>query len=310
MPSSASEYRTDNSGVFLARELEHIHDRVFDTAYADIKYPLIFPMNFDVSRGKESHTYRVFDTQGSMRLMGGDKVKDAPRADVVRREVTMPIAGYMTSYGYTFQEVRAAQEVKSVNLEERRAGACRRVYEETMQRVAYFGEPSRGMKGFFNNPDMDKIVPDKWFDTAGLTVDECLELLYEPATRIVNNSNQKEVPNTMLLPWNVLRIVSTMRIGVDSNMTVLSFFLANNMYITDVEAINELAASKSSGFLSKDRIICYHRHPDKLEMHLPQPLEFFDAIPKETQEWVIPAHARHGGVALYCPKSAIALEKA
>ena len=44
-------------------------------------------------------------------------------------------------------------------------------------------------------------------------------------------------------------------------------------------------------------------------MHLPQPLEFF--APQLTGlEYTVPAHARHGGVAIYYPRSVMVLEKA
>jgi uncharacterized membrane protein YfcA len=99
--------------------------------------------------------------------------------------------------------------VPGMNLEQRRANAVRRAYEEKVQEIAYFGDAPSGMKGFFNNNQVDKLVPDKWFDTSAVTPDELIALLNEPATRLVQNSNMKEMPNTMLVPYNVYRIIST-----------------------------------------------------------------------------------------------------
>jgi hypothetical protein len=196
-----------------------------------------------------------------------------------------------------------------MNLEQRRANAVRRAYEEKVQEIAYFGDSPSGMKGFFNNNQVDKLVPDKWFDTSGVTTDEMLALLNEPATRIVQNSNMKEMPNTMLVPYNVYRVISTTPRSTTSDTTVMEFFLRTNPMITAIEPINELEAGKSGGALSKDRIICYDRSPDKLQLHLPQPLEFFPPVRNEL-EFTVAAHARVGGLALYYPKSAIVLEKA
>jgi hypothetical protein len=302
-----SNQRLDNHGFFLARELEHIITRAFEVEYADIKYASVLPINSEVSNGKDSYTYRIYDQKGSMRRIA-DKAKDLPRADVFRKEVTHKVESYGSSFGYTVQELRAAAEVPNTNLEQRRANAVRRVYEETMQRISYFGDPAAGLRGFFNSDQLDKIVPDKWFDTSGITADEVLELLNEPVTRIVENSNMKEQPDTMLVPYNVFRKISTMKLGTASDTTVMDFFLDTNEVIKDIEPINELTASKSGGFLSKDRIITYERNPDKLEMHLPQPLEFF---PPQLQglEYTVPAHARHGGVAIYFPRSVMAMDK-
>jgi len=159
-----SNERLDNHGFFLARELEHIITRAFEVEYADIKYASVLPINI------------------------ADKAKDLPRADVFRKEVTHKVESYGSSFGYTVQELRAAAEVPNTNLEQRRANAVRRVYEETMQRISYFGDPAAGLRGFFNSDQLDKIVPDKWFDTSGITADEVLELLNEPVTRIVENT--------------------------------------------------------------------------------------------------------------------------
>jgi hypothetical protein len=303
-----TEIRNDEVGLFLARELETILARAFEVEYADIKYSSVIPVSSEVGNGADSFTYRVFDKQGSMKVIG-DKAKDLPRADVLRKEVTHPVRSLGSSFAYTVQETRAAAMVPGMNLEQRRANAVRRAYEEKVQEIAYFGDSPSGMKGFFNNNQVDKLVPDKWFDTSGVTTDEMLALLNEPATRIVQNSNMKEMPNTMLVPYNVYRVISTTPRSTTSDTTVMEFFLRTNPMITAIEPINELEAGKSGGALSKDRIICYDRSPDKLQLHLPQPLEFFPPVRNEL-EFTVAAHARVGGLALYYPKSAIVLEKA
>lgn len=303
-----SEIRNDQVGIFLARELETILARAFEVEYADIKYSTVIPVSSEVGTGADSFTYRVFDKQGSMKVIG-DKAQDLPRADVLRKEVTHPVRSLGASFAYTVQETRAAAMVPGMNLEQRRANAVRRAYEEKVQEIAYFGDAPSGMKGFFNNNQVDKLVPDKWFDTGAVTPDELIALLNEPATRLVQNSNMKEMPNTMLVPYNVYRIISTTPRSSTSDTTVMEFFLRTNPMITAIEPINELEASKSGGALSKDRIITYDRSPDKLQLHVPQPLEFLPPL-RQSLEFSVAAHARIGGLALYYPKSAIVLEKA
>ena len=303
-----SEIRNDNVGVFLARELETILSRTFEVEYADIKYSSLIPISSEIGNGADSYTYRVFDKQGSMKVIG-DKAQDLPRADVLRKEVTYPVRSLGSSFAYTIQETRAAAMVPGMNLEQRRANAVRGAYEEKVQEIAYFGDAASGMKGFFNNDQVDKLVPDKWFDTGAVTTDEMLALLNEVPTRLVQNSNMKEMPDTMLVPYNVYRTISTTPRSTTSDTTVMEFFLRTNPMISAIEPINELEASKSGGNLSKDRIVVYNRNPDKLQLHVPQPLEFF---PPERRglEYTVAAHARVGGLALYYPKSVLVLEKA
>ena len=302
-----TQFRKDaDVGLYLARELEQILQRSFETQYADIKYTSLVPISTEIGNGADSYIYRVFDKIGSMKMIA-DKASDLPRSDVLRKEVTHPIRSFGASFAYTVQETRAAAMVPNMNLEQRRANAVRRAYEETMQALCYFGDTAAGMKGFLNNDQIDKIVPNKWFDTA--TTDEMLQLLNEGPTRLVQNSNMKESPDTMLVPYDVYRIISTTPRSSTSDTTVLEFFLRTNPIIRSVEPINELEAAKSSGKLSKDRIVVYHRSPDKLQFQITQPLEFF---PPERRglEFSVAAHARCGGLAWYYPKSGLVVEKA
>jgi len=303
----ATEIRNDDVGIFLARELETILSRSFEVEYADIKYASLLPISSEVGPGADSFTYRVFDKQGSMKVIQ-DKAQDLPRADVLRKEVTHPVRSLGASFAYTIQETRAAAMVPNMNLEQRRANAVRRAYEEKVQEIAYFGDAPSGMKGFFNNDQVDKIVPDKWFTDATTTTDEMLALLNEPATRLVNGSNMKEQPNTMLVPYEVYRIISTTPRSSTSDTTVMEFFLRTNPFITAIEPINELEADKSGGELDKDRIITYDRSPDKLQLHIPQALEFLPPV-RQSLEFTVAAHSRIGGLALYYPKSVIVMEE-
>ena len=300
-----SDIRNDDVGLFLSRELETILSRSFETEYADIKYSQVLPISTEVASGSDSYTYRIFDAQGSMKMIA-DKGSDLPRADVLRKEVTLPVRSLGASFAYTIQETRAAAQVPGMNLEQRRANAVRRAYEEKVQDVAFFGDAPSGMTGLFNSGNVDKIVPNKWFDNC--TTDEMLEILNEAATRIVNGSNQKETPNTLLVPYDsVYRIISTTARSTTSDTTVMEFFLRTNPFIRSIEPINELSASKS--VLSKDTIIAYDRSPEKLQLHLPQTLEFLPPI-RSGLEFTIASHARIGGTAIYYPKSVLYVEKA
>ena len=300
-----SDIRNDDVGLFLSRELETILNRSFETQYADIKYQSVLPISTEVAPGSDSYTYRIFDAQGSMKMIA-DKGSDLPRADVLRKEVTLPVRSLGASFGYTIQETRAAAQVPGMNLEQRRANAVRRAYEEKVQDVAFFGDAPSGMTGMFNSSNVDKIVPNKWFDNC--TTDEMLEILNEAATRIVNGSNQKETPNTLLVPYDsVYRIISTTARSTTSDTTVMEFFLRTNPFIRSIEPINELSASKS--VLSKDTIIAYDRSPEKLQLHIPQTLEFLPPV-RTNLEFTIASHARIGGTAIYYPKSVLYIEKA
>jgi len=298
-----SDFRMDEAGLFLERQLEYIRPQVFEVAYADIKYPTILPVTSEAGPGAQTFTYRVMDATGEFKLIA-DAADDLPRADISQVEKSINIRSFGGSFGYTVQELRAAQ-MANIALEQRRATAVRRAYEEKVEDVAMFGESSVGLQGFFNNATVDVIAADKWFTDSGTTAQEMLDLLNYGVTAIINGSNMKEQPDTILMAWEDYNTISTRRNSDSSDVTVMEYFLRTNPYIRNIEPINQLDADKS--VLSKNRMVFYKRDPQKVQLHIPQPLELFPPQQRGL-EFIVPAHARVGGVALYYPKSVLYLQ--
>jgi hypothetical protein len=297
-----SEFRMDEAGLFLERQLEHIRPQVFEVTYADIKYPTILPVTSEAGNAAQTFTYRIMDSTGEFKLIA-DAADDLPRADISQVEKSINIRSFGGSFGYTVQELRAAQ-MANISLEQRRAAAVRRAYEEKVENVAMFGESTVGLAGFFNNSTVDVIAADKWFTgtTASGTAQDMLELLNYGVSAIINASNMKEQPDTILMAYEDYNKVSTTRNSDSSDVTVLEYFLRTNPYIRNVEPINQLDASNS--VLNTNRMVVYKRDPEKVQLHIPQPLELFPPQQRGL-EFIVPAHARVGGVALYYPKSVI-----
>ena len=295
-----SEFRMDEAGLFLERQLEHIRPQVFETVYADIKYPTILPVTSEAGNAAQTFTYRIMDSTGDFKLIA-DAADDLPRADISQTEKSIVIRSFGGSFGYTVQELRAAQ-MANIALEQRRAAAVRRAYEEKVEEVAMFGESAANLAGFFNNSTVDVLQADKWFTDSGTTSQEMLEVLNYGVTAIVNSTNMKEQPDTILISYEDFRIISTQRNSDSSDVTVLEYFLRTNPFIRNIEPILQLDKDKSS--LQTNRMVVYRRDPEKVQLHLPQPLELFPPQQRGL-EFIVPAHARVGGVALYFPKSVI-----
>ena len=297
-----SDFRMDEAGLFLERQLEFIRPQVFEVTYADIKYPTLLPVTSEAGPGAQTFTYRIMDSTGEFKLIA-DAADDLPRADISQVEKSINIRSFGGSFGYTVQELRAAQ-MANIALEQRRASAVRRAYEEKVEAVAMFGESSVNLAGFFNNATVDVIATDRWFtgSTASGTAQDMLELLNYGVSAIINASNMKEQPDTILLAYEDYNKISTTRNSDSSDVTVLEYFLRTNPYIRNVEPINQLDAANS--VLNTNRMVVYKRDPEKVQLHIPQPLELFPPQQRGL-EFIVPAHARVGGVALYYPKSVI-----
>ena len=297
-----TDFRMDTAGLFLERQLEFIRPQVFEIQYADIKYSTILPVTSEAGPGAQTFTYRIMDSTGEFRLLA-DAAADLPRADISQVEKSINIRSFGGSFGYTVQELRAAQ-MANIALEQRRAAAVRRAYEEKVESVALFGESTVALAGFFNNSAVDIVAADKWFTTASVTAQEMNELLNYGVSAIINGSKMKEQPDTILLGYEDYNKVSTTRNSDSSDVTVLEYFLRTNPYIRNVEPINQLTKGNNGGKLNTSRMVVYKRDPEKVQLHIPQPLELFPAQQRGL-EFIVPAHARVGGVALYYPKSVI-----
>jgi hypothetical protein len=295
-----SDFRMDDAGLFLERQLEYIRPQVFETVYADIKYPTILPVTAEAGNGAQTFTYRIMDSTGEFKLIA-DAADDLPRADISQTEKSIVFRSFGGSFGYTVQELRAAQ-MANIALEQRRAAAVRRAYEEKVEEVAMFGEASANLPGFFNNATVDVLQANKWFTDSGTTAQEMLELLNYGVTAIVNSTQMKEQPDTILMPYEDFRVISTQRNSDSSDVTVLEYFLRTNPFIRNIEPILQL--DKDNSTLSTNRMVVYKRDPQKVQLHIPQPLELFPPQQRGL-EFIVPAHARLGGVALYFPKSVI-----
>ena len=297
-----SDFRMDEAGLFLERQLEYIRPQIFEVAYADIKYPTLLPVTSEAGQGAQTFTYRIMDSTGEFKLIA-DAADDLPRSDISQVEKSINIRSFGGSFGYTVQELRAAQ-MANIALEQRRAAAVRRAYEEKVEAVAMFGESTVGLAGFFNNSTVDVIAANYWFTgaTASGTSQEMLELLNYGVSAIINASNMKEQPDTILLAYEDYNKISTTRNSDSSDVTVLEYFLRTNPYIRNVEPINQL--DKDNSVLNTNSMVVYKRDPEKVQLHIPQPLELFPPQQRGL-EFIVPAHARVGGVALYYPKSVI-----
>jgi len=291
-----------SAGLFLQRELEHVLPKVFEKKYPEIVYSTIIPVSNEVPEGAETFKYEVSDHIGDFELIS-DYSDDLPTSDILRGEVRNNIRNYGGGFRYSMEELRKAAFAK-LPLQQRKANATRDAYERLCNRIALFGYPGTGLRGFFNHPLVDNLVStgnanDGWFDSTSITPKLMLKILNSGITHQVENTNMIEKPDTLLVPYSVFRIISTTQNSDASDTTVLEYFLRTNEYIKEVRPINELSASK--GALTADRMVYYKKDPDILQFMISMPLKFHEPQPRNLS-FLVPAEAKIAGTAIYAPK--------
>ena len=296
-------YRFDNmdasESAFLSRQLEVIRSQTYDIKFPQLKARDFVPVDNSVSPGAETVTYRQYNMFGLAKIIA-NYADDLPRADVSAAEFTSKIRSLGSSYGYSIQEVRAAQ-FAGVPLEQRKANAARRAMEEKIDSIARVGDAANSLLGLLNQPNTSTYsVPNggggdtEW---GTKTPDEIVADMHGIANGMVQDTKEVEQPDTLLLPLTSYGLVSTKRMGDGSNETILSYFLKTSMY---VKTVAPWTALETAGSGSVKRMVCYRRDPDVLQLIVPQE---FEQLPPQSRgfEVVTPCHMRCGGVVAYYP---------
>lgn len=288
---------------FFLRQLEHIMTKVHEIEYTKLKGRLFVPVNTEVPPGASNWTWRQFDKVGIARVIR-DYSEDLARVDVLGSEFfNNLVIGLGAAFGYNVQEIRSAQYT-GFPLDQRRAMAGAEAIHRLEDDLIAFGDLRTKLGGFTNNANMTQVSLPA--DGAGASVnwntktaDQILRDLNLLANTIVNVTREVEEPDTLLLPTSAYNLIATKRIGIETNMTVLKYFLETSPYITDVDKWVKLVGAGNGG---QDRIIAYERSADKLEAVIPMDVTQHEPE-KDGLEYVVDLESRYAGVVVYKPLS-------
>ena len=311
METIKSQNLDANESAFFGRELEHIKARTYDIKRPELKAPRLIPVSTEAGSGAETITYEQWDEVGMMKIIS-NYADDLPRADVKAAQFTSLVKSLGASYGYNIQEIRNAQKAgKPLNA--RKANSVRRAYDQAVNRIAWFGQADGGMLGMLSQPNVPAAAVatgvttsnTRWIGASPKNAEEIITDLNDICTNIIETTKGVESADTLLMPVAQLRKISTTQKSSASDTTILEFFMKSNPGIMSVEWVNELKdvtplPSGTAG--TKDVMIAYRKDPENLTLELPQPFEQFPAQERNL-EFVVPTHARIGGVIVYYPLS-------
>ncbi len=297
-----------DTSIFFNRELEHIKAKSYDVLYQDLFARTILPTSNEAGAYAHSITYRTFDQVGMAKIISS-YAKDLPRADVAGFETTSPVRVIGLSFAYNVDEILASNQTGR-SLEQRRANAVQRGVEETIDRIALFGDSPSGLQGFFDNPNIPAGVvavggggDTRW---STKTPQEILDDVNSFMGTIFTVTLQKERPNTLLLPTAQWSLITSSPRSDNSDTTILQYIVQNSPYINSTEDIMPIPDLIGIGTIgtgdSTDVMVAYDRNPDKLTMEVPLELQFL--APQEVGlELSVPAWAKTGGTIVYYPLS-------
>lgn len=295
--------------AFVARQLEHIRAGVYEVEYPDLKGARLVPTNTSVPSGKNVYTIRIMDRVGEAKVIA-DEVTDIPNVEVSTHEATMRMFTLGIAYMYSLQEARAAMS-EGMPLIAKKAMVAREMMERKLDTIILTGDTVAGVKGLLNATDTGIVTYSTPNGGAGDTEfstkssDEVLLDLHGAPAKVVTDSKEVDIPNTMLLPLSTKQYLTTRRVGDGTSVSIMSYFLGNDPYIDMVEGLYQL---ESSSDWTGKRGMCYRRDPNALELIVSQP---FEQLPPQAQAMVVKTFCRMrtGGLAIYRPTSIVRFDQ-
>jgi len=314
-----------SESLFFVGQLAHIRAGLLEVLYPNLRAKEFVSLEPGIDPGAEYFEYHMTDTVGRAQLIKSYS-DDVPRADVKGGADIQVIRGAALMYGYTMQELRAAMKA-GLPLDVRKAMAARRGMAILTDEVLFFGHAdinanmqsatgkdagalNAGLQGFANFTGKYAVLS---FTTptgqAGSQLwrkkspDEMVFDLHSFANNIMSQSLGIHVPDSILMGTKAFNKIATTRMGDGSNQTVLSFFLATNPYIKNVDWSYRLdPASDGNWSGSTGRIIGYEKNPERLVGLLPVE---FEQLPPQNEHFETRTlcHGRMGGCVPLYPKS-------
>jgi hypothetical protein len=296
--------------AFFQKELEQIKSRTYDVLYPELTYDKVFPVSSEINRGVDTVVYQTFDKRGKARVITG-AAKDVPRCDVDGKETRIAVRSIVSSFGYTIDEIEAARYARRP-LEQMRATACKRIIEEEMNHIAWYGDATAGLTGFFTTGILDSAaVPNGGAGTAWTTKTpaQILADVNLAFATVFEGTLGVERPNMLGLPLAQWNLIMSTPLTTHGETTIAAWIVKNSPWLSSLDqivAINEFASGLTVGGVPQDVMAVWTKNPEKCQVEIPGDLQFMEPE-KDGLEYIIIGRARFAGLNFYYPKSATLL---
>jgi hypothetical protein len=296
----------DKYTAALEKQLEFVKSRTYDVKYPELKARQLLPIDNSVDPGAETMAYEQWDEYGMAEVIA-NYADDLGLVDVLAQRFVSPIVSIGKGYQYSVQDLRRAAMAGN-NLDARRAGAARRAIERRLDEIAAFGDSKSKLLGFLNHPNVPSYTAatdgtsTRWVQGRGTP--KAAQLIQKDMHVLVQNvrSLTKEVhtPNVLLLSTFEFGYLAQTPVDTTNQTTILRAFLANSPFVQNIDSWYKLDQAAAG---SLPRMVAYQRDPEVIEFVIPQE---FEQLPPQARNlaFVVPCHARVGGVKFYYPLSA------
>lgn len=295
--------------LFLAGQLEHIRAGLIEMRYPDLKLRTIVPTAGSIPAGAQQYTFQEVDEVADAQV-GADKADDFNLVDVYATETTSFIKPIRNGYGYSDEELLAAQ-MTGMPLPTRKAQAARKIIERRLDAIGWLGSSSYvgappNLKGLANlaNTTSYTVTAGVAGSTAIETMSskEILERLNGMVAKVVEDTLDIHHPTDIVLPLSFQVPLTTRTMGDGNAATILETFLKNQPFVRSVTFSHKLEPNASAPWTTNRRAIALEKSPEVLE--LIEPMGFTQkSVQERGFNYIVPCWAKTGGVVAYKPKA-------
>lgn len=287
---------------FMVSQLAYTEAGIYTRQYTPMQYERLVPLSSEAGEWAETIRYQTYDSVARGRR-ASSRADDINLVDVTAGEKVMNVAPGDIGYHYTQQELVQSAYLRRP-LPQGRMEAAMDGFRRHMNDVALNGESD--LKGLFKHTAIGKINPPSGGSWSSKTPAQILGDLNAGLFQVFNASSNNDVPDTVVLPSAAYAYINSTPRSDNSDMTILEYFKANNLYkdyvggeITVLPGFGLETAGTSSG----TRALFYVKNIDRIVMHVPQPLRFM-APQLRGQAVFVPGTYRYSGVEVRYSKSA------
>ncbi len=293
--------------AYLNRNLEYVKAKSYDVKYPEDNIMSLFPVSTEAGPAAQSIVYTQYDTTGIAKFIS-DYADDLPMAEAKGKSYSAIIQSLGVSYGWSLQELRAAQMANS-RLPERKAIAARRAMNQYINRIGWHANGSAtwaGLTGIINHPNITKSPATTGAWLGGSTTPAQIIKDVGDALEIPPNATVGvEKPDTVLIPRARYSYISTTLAGTGTDTTILEFLRKTHpgVVFASVEELGNLTTNPRTGATATTHcMLVYRRSPESLTFEMPILFEQF-AAQERNLSYVVPCHSRIGGFVIYYPLS-------
>jgi hypothetical protein len=295
---------TPSEQLFLAREVEHLQERVLDRRRKPLNSLTLFPANTDPDPDAKTYTVRMKTSHGRAKIVN-ERGDDLPPVGVGITSVTHKIERIGVGCGWTIFDIRRAM-TRGIPLEGWVVEEAERAVAETRNDIHWYGDTAYQLFGVLTNPYIPR-VPLASISMATTVADLIAWALSIATAGEALHGVQDWSPNHIGLATTLFNTLSLKYLG-DNGRTVLQYlqdaFSARGRPV-QFHSIRELNGAGPNG---ENLVFAWNDDPDVISPTVPGG-EYFEQLAPEsvpgTFKVVCPCWGTTGGVATYRPTEAV-----